>query len=454
MSPQTSAPRRIDIVRGAMVVAGALLAAVPVRAAEGEAAGPPPLEFSFANPGARAMGLGGAFVALADDATAAFANPAGLVQLIRQEVSIELRLSRFETPFTERGRFEGEPSGLGIDDVHGIRTGKSTTTLQGVPFLSYVRSGDRGSAAFYRHELADFEARTATDGLFGGASPCCPRRSWDVVESSDLEIVSYGIAGAWRITDRLSAGAGVQLHRTSIAIRTQSFRYTDESIDGFFRPNSYDPQREVFHVDYGTDGSDDDIGFGVGALWNGDRWRFGGVYRKGPDAELRGASFAGPANEAGLPPGTPLGEGTAPIEFPDVLAIGAAYRTVDGRITAAVEWDRVTYSSILESIGRSDEVDVSDLSLNDGNEVHIGFEYVFLATRPLLAVRAGMWTDPNHRATYVGPRPYDRALLPARDDDLHVTMGVGIAFRNSQIDIGIDVADTVKRLSISTIRTF
>ncbi len=50
-----------------------------------------PLQFSFSDPGARSMGFGGAFVALADDATAAFANPAGLVQLLRPEVSIEGR---------------------------------------------------------------------------------------------------------------------------------------------------------------------------------------------------------------------------------------------------------------------------------------------------------------------------------------------------------------------------
>jgi hypothetical protein len=37
------------------------------------------------------MGFGGAFVALADDATAAFANPSGLVQLTKPEVSIDVR---------------------------------------------------------------------------------------------------------------------------------------------------------------------------------------------------------------------------------------------------------------------------------------------------------------------------------------------------------------------------
>ncbi|MCP4203105.1 MAG: hypothetical protein GY769_14380, partial [bacterium] len=50
-----------------------LLAAAPQLAAQEEALAN--VEFSFSNPGARSMGFGGAFVALADDATAAFANP-------------------------------------------------------------------------------------------------------------------------------------------------------------------------------------------------------------------------------------------------------------------------------------------------------------------------------------------------------------------------------------------
>jgi len=40
-----------------------------------------PIQFDFSNPGARSLALGSAFVALADDSTAAFANPAGLLQL-------------------------------------------------------------------------------------------------------------------------------------------------------------------------------------------------------------------------------------------------------------------------------------------------------------------------------------------------------------------------------------
>src|SRR4029079_12793896 len=39
------------------------------------------LQFNFSNPGARALGMGGAFLGLADDASAAEGNPAGVPHL-------------------------------------------------------------------------------------------------------------------------------------------------------------------------------------------------------------------------------------------------------------------------------------------------------------------------------------------------------------------------------------
>ena len=52
-------------------------------------------QFNFNNPGARALGMGGAFISVADDATAAVTNPAGLVILQRPEISAEAKVTRF-----------------------------------------------------------------------------------------------------------------------------------------------------------------------------------------------------------------------------------------------------------------------------------------------------------------------------------------------------------------------
>ena len=46
---------------------------------------------NLTTPGARAIGMGGAFIGRADDATAAETNPAGLTILARPEISLEYR---------------------------------------------------------------------------------------------------------------------------------------------------------------------------------------------------------------------------------------------------------------------------------------------------------------------------------------------------------------------------
>ena len=78
--------------------AGPNVTAAPAPVPEPPSFRPPPI-FSAPLPagsGARALGFAGAFVAIADDATAASWNPAGLIQLERPEVSAVFRYSHTE----------------------------------------------------------------------------------------------------------------------------------------------------------------------------------------------------------------------------------------------------------------------------------------------------------------------------------------------------------------------
>src|ERR1051325_10035420 len=63
------------------------------------------LQFNFGNPGARSLGMGGAFLGLADDASAAEANPAGLTILRKPEFSIEGRNFEEQQLFSTTGTF-------------------------------------------------------------------------------------------------------------------------------------------------------------------------------------------------------------------------------------------------------------------------------------------------------------------------------------------------------------
>src|SRR5207248_3766204 len=63
------------------------------------------LQFNFGNPGARSLGMGGAFLGLADDASAAEANPAGLTILRKPEISLEARNYLEDQIFTTSGTY-------------------------------------------------------------------------------------------------------------------------------------------------------------------------------------------------------------------------------------------------------------------------------------------------------------------------------------------------------------
>ena len=83
------------------------------------------LQWNLSTPGARSLALGGAFIGLADDATAAYANPAGLAQLPRPELSVEGRGWDFTSRFVDRGHQPATGvTGIGVDIVDGLEFGE------------------------------------------------------------------------------------------------------------------------------------------------------------------------------------------------------------------------------------------------------------------------------------------------------------------------------------------
>src|SRR5207247_5469870 len=73
---------------------GALLA--PAARAQVESPLLSKVQLNVVNPGGKSLAMGGAFVSLADDPTAAFANPAGLAQLGSWELGVSGKGFRFE----------------------------------------------------------------------------------------------------------------------------------------------------------------------------------------------------------------------------------------------------------------------------------------------------------------------------------------------------------------------
>ena len=418
-------------------------------------------QFSFSNPGARSLGFGGAFVGLADDATAAFANPAGLVQLAKPEISIEGRAWSYSTPYTANGRVFGEPTGMGIDTQAGIRLERSEADLSGISFLSFVYPKEKWSLAFFRHQLANFESASETQGLFledpggtGNVSFANTLRIPDQEGTVDLNLVSYSVAGAYRVHESLSLGLGLSYFDGSQQVRSEAYLWDDDTLEGFFGENHFLPDRHWFDGALDTDGTD--WGMTAGVLWRfAENWHLGGFYRQGPEIDGRMTLIAGP-NMSEIPPGTVI-EVEVPIQYPNVYGLGIAYRSVDGRWTASFEWDYVEYSVIMDSIRKIEDRDDRfrfPETIDDGNEIHLGGEYAFLQTNPVVALRLGAWLDPDHRVKGDETDEVSKALFQPGDDELHLAAGVGIAFKSFQIDLAADFSDLVDTISLSAIYSF
>lgn len=343
------------------------------------------------------MGFAGAFVPVADDATAAFANPAGLVQLVRPEVSLELRL---------RGVLENDEEG-----------NSTLGAVSGVSFFSAVVPVGRWSFALYGHQLASLEFDPSSSG--SGRAGRVLDGSGERLE--ELNVSRLGLSAAFRPRDNLALGLGVSHFTSTISLAPMN------DVGG--------RSRDVDNADWGLN---------AGVLWNpSEKVRLGGFYRQGPTLDDGAAPGATSAS------GSPLAR---TLELPDSYGLGAAVRAIGGALTLAFEWDHVRYSSLgdgLSAIAGGDE----GLTIDDADELHLGAEYAFLKVNPVLAARAGFWYDPDHRACSSTPgSPY--LCDDESGDEVHATAGFGVAFRKFQLDIGIDQSRSLIAFSISGIVSF
>ena len=312
----------------------------------------------FANPGARSIGLGGAFAAIADDATAAFANPAGLVQILRPEISVELR-------FTSSMNGGGFVSGQGVS---------------GLGFFSFVFPARSWALALYSHQMGSV--------TFGWGFPGVVQR--------EFSVRSYAAAAAFEVSEHLSLGAGLSY---------------------------FDGNRSAYAGV--SDFSDADWGFNAGILWKASRaWNLAGFYRQGPEFEARTSSTS--------------------FSFPTEYGFGVAFQPKAGALTIGFEWDHVG--------GTTDPLEDGQIVTESGSEYHLGVEYAVLKWKPVVAFRAGLWSESGRRYDVHRNFGVDGSFFT--EDRDHVAFGVGLAFKKFQIDGGVDFFDADFVGSLSFVYSF
>jgi len=373
-----------------LMVAGLLLAATELRAEQ--------LDFSSSlNPvgsGARAGGMGGAFIAVADDATAASWNPAGLVQLEKPEVSLVYSY------FSNRQEYHLS--------THPEITGSDTADSSDVNYASaaypFVAFGHNVVVSLNYQHLYDMTKKNNFTQNFGTLDS--GTRSF----SQTGKLYALSPAMAVQVMPGLYLGAALNIWESFF------------DINGWEDHDSYNGTVIPFDINNRTEFSGHNGNLGL--LWNlGDNLTIGVVYKTSFDADLKVATDRHFGSTI-LPPLAV----TYSLTMPASYGIGLAYRHNDSLTLSAdiyrTEWsdfvlrDRTSGTEFNPVYG--DEL--ANGRLRDTTQARCGVEYLQIYPDWVLPLRGGLFYDPVPQRGRV-------------DDYYGIAAGTGASFPRFSIDI-------------------
>src|SRR5262245_17813060 len=294
-----------------------------------------PLRFDFLNPGARSMSLGSAFVGLADDATAAFTNPAGLDRLSRPEISFEFRGRRSDNEFLRGGRLSGTPTMRGLDTSPIPDYGTSLDSTGGAGFLSLVYPRKRWAVAAFRHELVrgsqhfDSQGSFFTDAVTSGNVRLLPIQAYQ-----DVGITNYGASVGFKVNNAVSIGGGVSA--ATLKLEQTVYSYRVPSTD-FYAASDYSASQRVIAATQKSDNYTG-VGFTVGTLLRvTPKVQIGAVYRGAPTFNFDAKT------DLLQPSSTVRSDIGVLLQAPNVFSTGASVRANDS-VLLTFEYDFVAHS--------------------------------------------------------------------------------------------------------------
>ncbi len=324
--------------------------------------------FNFSPPGARALGMGATFIAIADDATASESNPAGLTLLTQREASVHFRATSTET--------EAEDP---FDNFFS-RTESFGNSVVSPSFLSYVEPLRGATISVYYNRAADFESHEAFDG--GPLN--------ESLFEFDSQLDVFGLSGAVRIGSFVSIGASLRYSRLELEM---SNRFVGFPLEVFEEPTALLRDELV-------DDTAEELTFNVGLLVNpSGRFSFGLVYKQGAEFGLDASQFLVIANSAAALVLNDRSSANSNFAIPDVWGAGIAYRP-SSRWVIGLDVVRVTYSDIQATRFSRQEFGNPE-GPQDETEIHLGFEYGFTvgSNDTPVFIRAGSYNNPDHDGT-------------------------------------------------------
>jgi long-chain fatty acid transport protein len=464
-----------------LIVALMVLLAVPAVAQNVDIEALSGLQFNFGNPGARSLGMGGAFLGLADDASAAEANPAGLTILRKPEVSLEVRNYLEQQLFTTSGTFPeiNRTSFTHHSDRAVVTFGSAVMPVKKFTFGIYyhepLNNEGGGAVVPFRDPITNqvtplpnfyLPATGSGDNITYGdpvtKTQCEQRRLQQnnpfaciefrvdpFISALSVRQRTYGLTAAWQVLPKLSIGVTARHQRFLETAAT--FRYTAQ-----FVPKQSLIQATAREKNGNVELAEStDTTFAVGFKWAPlDKLSFGGVYKKG-------AQFDAPLFYADANTGFDfINAAATKFHMPDIAGVGVSFRPIPV-LTVNVDAVNVKYSNLVDDfVSASSEVASVEnpFRADNATELRVGAEYLFTTKIPF-ALRAGYWRDPAHSVVWNGPVNdpnfiAEALLYPQGEDQNHMSVGAGLAWQRFQVDLAYDTSKHYKVGSISMVTRF
>lgn len=448
--------------------------------------------FNFANPGARALAMGGAFIAIADDATAAQANPARLGVLPRPEIFAEMRTREVDASGRDTGTFFIDPSVNPSSTLNLTATvePETQTTPSVVSFVYPFRLKRSLSVAFSRQEI--LQVTSAATNNFDTVpldtspfqDPLDPENVTSTsVGSIDASLVLYNLSAGYQLTRDLFVGGSIVFGDLDLQSEIVS-ELSDP--DGVFsglggidpRFQAFPPQQALLSTT--IDDSDSDIAWSIGLFWKLNEYvQFGTVYKKGVGMEVDENVLVAPTAVSIVGRGSEVIQTT--FNVPDISGFGVAYRPFAGSQSArlpnilfAMDVVRVENQDLVEGFdsqlniltlpGRIQSI---DFTADNQTEIHIGAEYFMFFGDTALGFRLGAFTDPDNtvhvdKVTSDGTAEQDGTkaaiengdLFPERDQMTHITAGLSLRVFDFEFAAAYDTSDIETQSLFSVIYRF
>ncbi len=385
-------------------------------------------QFNFSTPGARASAMGRAFVGLADDASAAVTNPAGLVLLTKPQFYFEYK----HTELRSRR--------LALDDsLSSLETTTFYANLDQFSFFNFTYPvSEKVSLAFTRHEFLNYEE----EFILGARD--IPETTFlflPVQGSRDFQGVSYAGSAAFSLHDTFSLGLTISVDRLKAKTARNLLPFAGEGA----------------RFNTSIDDEDTKVGFTLGGLYRpSGSFSLGATYSRGSKFNVQ--------EDLVIFPGVFDIPGTMNIPFnvPDRVAVGFSGRP-HNRLLFVFDVTYIKYSDLVpddfvvnqnflnESFNRFVEENfpgaplaeiffdwnADDYAIDNAIETHFGGEWNFVSRRRVQSfLRGGVFTNPDHSLRFVGEtntgQPIDdlaqRAQFNTLPDDNQIgwTFGGGV----------------------------